>query len=84
MEMRQNPVQAKPVSPSTSNAGKTGYKYPRSAANQLKEAFPKVAKALGGAKKPATKSYGRSKIQNPSFISGNKQFYGPPFGYKNK
>lgn len=36
-------------------------------------------------KKPAPKAAApKTKLQNPSFIGGNKQYYGPPFGYKNK
>jgi len=30
------------------------------------------------------KSKAAPKVQNPSFISSNRQFYGPPFGQKNK
>ena len=49
---------------------------------KVNEQIAGLKKMMGakGAKKPAPKS----KIQNPSFIGGNKQFYGPPFGYKNK
>ena len=56
--------------------------YGRSMLDKLEKSRPKTAKNPIG-KPTATKSYGRSKIQNPSFVSG-KQFYGPPFGYKNK
>lgn len=63
-------------------------KYANTVMNNLAKSLPKSTSVSKQAKAPNMNpnmaKEAKPKVKNPSFISSKKQYYGPPFGQKNK